>query len=574
MKKVTYSLLAFAVTALLPVAANALTVYHETFESFEAGADPDDAWNWTGDAATTNASTVEEYGGSMWRQMASFISSDSGTTGRYGYKVDITMSGENTSADEADYFVEFDVVNLEGDWDPVPLQLALLTANAEVGTGRYGYSFPSFEVAQADGVVHVKYQLNEHTANWWEGTGWDLTQTTWAYELGMVSTTVETGASFTQKILVDNFRIVYGSDEQPSGPNPLPANDDGTVGTLLANNKDVELTLTWNAGGDPDLTRLYPVNPVIAGHYIYLNTGAPEDPNLYLVDYVAQTHDADPALTDPYNEYGPIVLKESTEYTWQIEEAIIYGNGYSDAGDPNNIMSLEWKFVTTGAIPVITDPVNALVGEDGIAQFSVTGNQATTAYRWFKAGDPAIALEDVGIYSGTQTKTLTVTDPLASDEGDYYCIGFNGDPDNGGIASEPSATAKLWTRRLMSHFAFESLTGGVTTDTVGGFNMTMASDDEGTLAELTDGMAELAADMYGLSIANADETTTMYAIADDGFIAYKDITISAWVYWNGGTGWQRIIDCGNSTNEYIFISPGNGTNQADSAYLVSKVILM
>lgn len=39
----------------------------------------------------------------------------------------------------------------------------------------------------------------------------------------------------------------------------------------------------------------------------------------------------------------------------------------------------------------------------------------------------------------------------------------------------------------------------------------------------------------------------------------QNITISAWVYWNGGSIWQRIFDFGNDQNQYMFLSPNSGS---------------
>lgn len=38
-------------------------------------------------------------------------------------------------------------------------------------------------------------------------------------------------------------------------------------------------------------------------------------------------------------------------------------------------------------------------------------------------------------------------------------------------------------------------------------------------------------------------------------VNYKQITVAAWVYWNGGNMWQRIFDFGNDTNHYLFVTP-------------------
>ncbi|MBD2867129.1 LamG-like jellyroll fold domain-containing protein [Paenibacillus arenilitoris] len=41
---------------------------------------------------------------------------------------------------------------------------------------------------------------------------------------------------------------------------------------------------------------------------------------------------------------------------------------------------------------------------------------------------------------------------------------------------------------------------------------------------------------------------------------YNEMTLSTWVYWRGGSQWQRIFDFGNNTNQYLFLSPRSGNN--------------
>ncbi len=38
---------------------------------------------------------------------------------------------------------------------------------------------------------------------------------------------------------------------------------------------------------------------------------------------------------------------------------------------------------------------------------------------------------------------------------------------------------------------------------------------------------------------------------------YDEITVAAWVYWNGGSAWQRIFDFGNNTSQYMFLTPSS-----------------
>ncbi|MCA9266339.1 MAG: hypothetical protein KDA60_20910, partial [Planctomycetales bacterium] len=38
----------------------------------------------------------------------------------------------------------------------------------------------------------------------------------------------------------------------------------------------------------------------------------------------------------------------------------------------------------------------------------------------------------------------------------------------------------------------------------------------------------------------------------------SDFTFAAWVNWNGGASWQRIVDLGQDTNRYLFLTPRSG----------------
>jgi len=49
-----------------------------------------------------------------------------------------------------------------------------------------------------------------------------------------------------------------------------------------------------------------------------------------------------------------------------------------------------------------------------------------------------------------------------------------------------------------------------------------------------------------------------YVTLPAGMVNTDDITIAAWVRWDGGGDWQRIFDFGNNTTEYMFLSPRSG----------------
>ncbi len=379
-----------------------------------------------------------------------------------------------------------------------------------------------------------------------------------------------TGSSFTVSATVADGGGIAGVQivEDVFRPVVIPEHEDGSVGTLISQN-EVEVSFGWSAVGDPDTDRAYPVHPDTVGYYIYLSLGGKDDPNLYLLDYVEQVYAEDPYETDPYNEYGPILLGQSTTYYWQIEQAMDDGTGNPyDAGDPNNITGPVWSFTTIGATPrILSGPEHTVADFDGNASFSVTTGAVATHFRWFKVGDPDTQLADGGIYSGTQTDTLVITGATVADEGEFYCIVYNGDPDEGGIASLPSPVAKLWYPRLMSHYPFEVMSDEegvyVTPDIISGLDAVMMSDDTGEDVPVLDaGMPELDGE-YALKLDNpqGDDPNTadaQFAQLPAGVADYKDITISLWIYPDSLPGWARVLDFGTGTDNYLFLTADAG----------------
>lgn len=42
---------------------------------------------------------------------------------------------------------------------------------------------------------------------------------------------------------------------------------------------------------------------------------------------------------------------------------------------------------------------------------------------------------------------------------------------------------------------------------------------------------------------------------------HKEITIAMWVYWGGGSNWQRVFDFGNGESQYMFLTARNNSNR-------------
>ncbi|MGC4014045.1 MAG: glycosyl hydrolase [Luteolibacter sp.] len=80
-------------------------------------------------------------------------------------------------------------------------------------------------------------------------------------------------------------------------------------------------------------------------------------------------------------------------------------------------------------------------------------------------------------------------------------------------------------------------------------------------AAMLKGQATYAAGKNGQGVklsgnaATADHVQLSSRLGDS-----TDFTFGAWVYWNGGSAWQRIFDLGNGTDNYMFLSPSGGGN--------------
>ncbi len=168
------------------------------------------AWNWGDNGMTHTATEVDLGGGNYVVHHEGVVDNTTGgdVNYRFGSKWDITMSG-NTSADPADYTISYDLRNVSGNWDPMPLALAVVTANPVAGTDQYGHGYAVVNLVQADGWVHVEFNLADYVNDWWQGSDWDLTNATWSVEVGMPWPGISTpdGTSFTQVWEMDNLQI-------------------------------------------------------------------------------------------------------------------------------------------------------------------------------------------------------------------------------------------------------------------------------------------------------------------------------------------------------------------------------
>ena len=185
-------------------------------------------------------------------------------------------------------------------------------------------------------------------------------------------------------------------------------------------NVETTVVLSWDTPDDYTPT----------GYDVYLGT----EPNELEVEYssLGQTETIfDP---DPDLEYG-------TTYYWRLT---VHEPNEGGLGSIPHVSGW-WPFTTESLAPYITlQPLSQVVDADAgeKAVFTVAGGN-TDNYTWKKVSDGSVVL------SGADANSLTIEDVVLADEDFYYCELSN---DEG---TAISASAGLWLKRLISHWAFE-----------------------------------------------------------------------------------------------------------------------
>ncbi|HOQ05462.1 MAG TPA: immunoglobulin domain-containing protein [Anaerohalosphaeraceae bacterium] len=223
------------------------------------------------------------------------------------------------------------------------------------------------------------------------------------------------------------------------------------------------------------------------------------------------------------------VLNGDSQHYWP------YGLNYdSEDGFANRIRHIRMDaalIADMGFLSFVQEPAGQVAALGETAVFRVQAPRAVS-YAWYKQGTPT-PLTNGGRISGANTDTLQITDVQASDQGDYYCVA------SGTLTSRP---ARLLIQQFTGHWAFEN----------------NCSDSIGTNHGTPSGSPVYTAGRIGQAIVldSVDDFVTLPAGVADA----RDMTVAAWVYWNGGNQWQRIFDFGTSTAQYLFLTPRSGSN--------------
>ncbi|MGC3992471.1 MAG: putative Ig domain-containing protein [Chthoniobacteraceae bacterium] len=193
---------------------------------------------------------------------------------------------------------------------------------------------------------------------------------------------------------------------------------------------------------------------------------------------------------------------------------------------------------------------SGLVGQWSKNQVILTwwGSATATSYNIKRATSSSGPYTTIGSVTGPD---LNYTDTNVTNGTAYYYIVSAVTP-SGNLDS----AALLVNQALVTSYAFE----GNTNDGTGTRNATAMG---GTSAP---GYATGHGSGQAISLNGSDQYVKLPA----GSGNYRDITISAWVYWNGGSAWQRVFDFGTEIEKYMMMTVKNSSGVLEFQMTTSR----
>lgn len=124
--------------------------------------------------------------------------------------------------------------------------------------------------------------------------------------------------------------------------------------------------------------------------------------------------------------------------------------------------------------------------------------------------------------------------------------------DNSDASDDATLNITVYSFSLRTHYKFENNAD----DSIGSNHGTTAGGPSYTTGKI--GQA--------INLDGANDYVTLPA----GLVNTEDITVAAWVNWDGGGIWQRIFDFGNNTSQYMFLTPSSYSNTLRFAITTSS----
>jgi hypothetical protein len=352
--------------------------------------------------------------------------------------------------------------------------------------------------------------------------------------------------------------ITWGDDIQPviNGKYILVNRNSGKVMEVAGGSSaaGTNVRQATNKGSDYQQWNVTPVSTRIGGDFSYftitaVNSGKSLDVYNWSLDNggnIVIWDDAKGGNQQWYLEYSEdgwfYIRSRHSALCLDVNNASIANGASVVQWEKNGGTSQQWKFI----------PVDATVEFDAPSSpnnLIATANAESVRLDW-----SANAEEDVAGYTVFRSE---------SENGPYNTIArkvtSTSFVDNTAtITGQYFYKVKAVDKSLNS----SDYSGPVQANTTGDSTLVMNLKFEGNLQDSTINLNHSASFGEISYIGGKAGNHALVLNGDDNFLQLpynvanqEEITVATWVYWNGGTPWQRIFDFGNNQSEYINLTP-------------------
>ena len=211
------------------------------------------------------------------------------------------------------------------------------------------------------------------------------------------------------------------------------------------------------------------------------------------------------------------------------------------AGGYGNVAEVQFLGTVSGlSAPAVPDNPDAAVVNGyqiNLTWDAVDGAASYNVKRSTTAGGPYTIIRNVSEASDEDKN-------LAGETTYFYVLSALNSAGQSANSTEVRATTQTTSPIRVAQYEFEN---NVNDSSRNGYHATATGSPV-----YTTGKIGLAIDLDGID----DDITLPPGVANS-----DDITVAAWVNWNGGGNWQRIFDFGNNTSQYLFLTPkSDGSN--------------
>jgi hypothetical protein len=216
--------------------------------------------------------------------------------------------------------------------------------------------------------------------------------------------------------------------------------------------------------------------------------------------------------------------------------------------DKDASLSQQWRLIPIDATVEFNAPIapSNLVAQPNaesiLLSWTASADSDVSGYDIFRADTPG------GPYNTIARKinATSFIDNSATSANEYYYVVKAVDKSlNRSMYSNEVAASSTGAEAIVVHLEFE----GNTSDN------SMNSNNAGSLGGVT-----FASGRVGFKAMNFDGTSGFVQLPST-VANQEQITVAAWIYFNGGSAWQRLFDFGNGESQYMYLTPKSSTGQ-------------